>query len=102
MPSRGISQGDHLSPCLLLLCAEGLSKLLIEAEAWRLIRGVAVYRGSPQVSHLFFDDDIITLLRVNVSDCAFLMNLLHCYEKLSGQQVNMTISSLYLSPNIPT
>ena len=58
-PTRGLRQGDPLSPYLFLLCAEGLSALLRKAEQDRFIRGVAICRGGPRVSHLFFADNSI-------------------------------------------
>ena len=53
-PSRGIRQGDLLSPYLFLLCAEGLSGLLNKAKEKKMIKGVSVARNGPQVTHLFF------------------------------------------------
>jgi hypothetical protein len=43
--TRGIRQGDSLSPYLFLLCAEGLSHMLRKAEANGSIGGVAASRG---------------------------------------------------------
>ena len=43
--TRGIRQGDSLSPYLFLLCAEGLSYMLRKAEANGSIGGVATSRG---------------------------------------------------------
>ena len=57
LPSRGLRQGDPLSPYLFLFCAEGLTMLLRKAETDGIIRGVATSRGGPCISHLLFADD---------------------------------------------
>ena len=56
-PSRGIHQGDPISPYLFLLCAEGLIALLKKAESKGRIKGVSICRGAPKVSNLMFADD---------------------------------------------
>ena len=56
-PSKGIHQGDPLSPYLFLLCAEGFTALLKKAELEGRIKGVSIYRGSPKVTNLMFADD---------------------------------------------
>jgi hypothetical protein len=56
-PTRGHRQGDPLSPYLFLLCAEGLSNLLMHEEEVGGIDGVRVCINAPSVSHLLFVDD---------------------------------------------
>jgi hypothetical protein len=57
IPSRGLRQGDPLSPYLFLLCAEAFSSLLKKAEEDNLIQGVRICPNAPSVSHLLFADD---------------------------------------------
>lgn len=53
-PSRGLRQGDPLSPYLFLLCAEGLSSLLSKACHEGLISGAPISARGVHLSHLLF------------------------------------------------
>lgn len=52
--SRGLRQGDPISPYLFILVAEALSCLLSQAVSTNRIHGAHACRGGPEVSHLFF------------------------------------------------
>ena len=56
-PSRGLRQGDPLSPYLFLLCTEGFTSLLHNAEMEGQIRGVSICRRAPKITNLLFADD---------------------------------------------
>ena len=56
-PSRGIRQGDSISPYLFLLCAEGLTALLNKVESEGRIKGVSICRGAPKITNLMFVDN---------------------------------------------
>jgi hypothetical protein len=53
-PTRGLRHGDHLSPYLFLLVAEGLSSLLSQAEAEGKITGVLISARGVRLNHFFF------------------------------------------------
>jgi hypothetical protein len=52
LPTRGIRQGDPLSPYLFILCAEGLSTVLRRAEQEGSITGLQIAKGGTKINHL--------------------------------------------------
>ena len=99
VPSKGLRQGDPISPYLFLLCAEGLSAMLKKEEEEGYIKGVAVSRGALSISHLFFADDSIIFCRVSILECERVLKVLEDYERDSGQKVNKEKIALYFSKN---
>jgi hypothetical protein len=53
IPSRGIRQGDPISPYLFLLCTEGLSCLLQQRADQGELQGLRNGRLGPPISHLY-------------------------------------------------
>ncbi|XP_019182405.1 PREDICTED: uncharacterized protein LOC109177491 [Ipomoea nil] len=99
IPSRGLRQGDPLSPYLFIICAEGLSLLLQQAQIQGAIHGCRVARGAPSISHLFFADDSLLFFKANVQEASAIKQCLTRYENLSGQVVNYHKSSICYSKN---
>jgi hypothetical protein len=98
-PTRGLRQGDPLSPYLFLLCAEGLSSLLLYEEEVGGITGVRVCRNAPSVSHLLFADDSLILMKADTNNATSLQQVLDTYCANSGQLVSLAKSSIFFSPN---
>ncbi|KAL5577529.1 hypothetical protein UlMin_019228 [Ulmus minor] len=98
-PSRGIRQGDPLSPYLFVICAHGFSELLINFERQNLFKGVKIAPSCPSITHLFFADDSLIFCRAKRADCFQLRQCLVLYEKASGQSINFDKSALSFSPN---
>ena len=87
-PSRGIKQGDPLSPYLFLLCVEGLLAMLRKAEESHQLRGIKSSQQRVCISHLLFADDSLLFCRATVEECQRLLDLLEIYEAASGQAIN--------------
>jgi hypothetical protein len=98
-PSRGLRQGDPLSPYLFLLVAEGLSTMLVGAEREGKITGVPFSGGRLRLSHLFFADDSLLFVRANFTEWACLLGILSWYEKASDQKLNAAKTSIFFSKN---
>ena len=100
VPSRGIRQGDPLSPYLFLLCSEGLNALIQHAVNEDKIRGYSLCRYGPKISHLFFADDSLLFCCAQISDIYAIQEILELYEKASGQCINKEKTTLFFSKTV--
>jgi hypothetical protein len=99
VPSRGIRQGDPLSPYLFLLVAEGLSSLMNRAKEEGRITGVLIAIGGTRLSHIFFAYDSLLFCRATFPEWINLTQLLRVYELASGQKLNANKTSIFFSKN---
>lgn len=98
-PTRGIRQGDPLSPYLFILGAEGLSSLFSRAVDQGVLKGCP---SAPKVHHLFFADDNFLFGEATEVECNNFQALLKIYELASGQRINLQKSSVVFSRNVHT
>ena len=100
-PTKGIKQGDPLSPFLFLLCTEGLNGLIKKAELQGDIHGYSLCRRGPKLTHLLFANDSLIFCRSTMEECDKVLDLLHKYEEASGQKVNRSKTSLFFRNFVP-
>lgn len=98
IPTRGLRQGDPLSPYLFLLCTEGLIGLLSHAEQSGELIGVKVCHEAPTVSNLLFADDSLILMKADIGNANCLKRILEEYCAASGQLVSEAKSSKKKKP----
>ncbi|KAK3225473.1 hypothetical protein Dsin_005335 [Dipteronia sinensis] len=99
-PSRGLRQGDPLSPYLFLICVEGLSSLIHKALSSKKISGFKCSRKGPNISHLFFADDNLIFTKADDNNCLEVRKVLETYSSASGQLVNYGKSAMCFSASI--
>ena len=87
-PSRGIRQGDPLSPYLFILCMDYLGQLIekkCHAKLWQLVKAS---QGGPSFSHLLFSDDILLFAKADHINCSAIRDVLDEFCNLSKQSLS--------------
>jgi hypothetical protein len=100
--SRGLRQGDPLSPLLFIVVMEALSKMLSGAVDSGRLSCFSMGSRPPMIniSHLLFADDILVFCEANPDHLRFLRVLLVCFEAVSSLKVNLAKSLLVPVGNV--
>ena len=99
-PSRGIRQGDPLSPYLFILCMEYLGHLIEGKCTTKDWNPVKASRSGPPFSHLFFADDLVLFATADVDNCSTINSVLQEFCSKSGLKVSVNKSRVFFSPNV--
>jgi hypothetical protein len=84
--SRGIRQGDPISPYLFWLAAEGLSCLLKARDESLNLSGIKVAQSALAVNHLLFADDSLLFFKATRGCAEEVNKVLQMYLKLLGSE----------------
>jgi len=99
-PTRGIRQGDLLSPFLFLLCTKGLHGLITKAARAKEINGFSLCKRGLKLTHIFFANDNLLFYKANLQECGNVLKILSDYEVVLGQKINREKTSLFFSKSI--
>jgi len=95
--SRGLRQGDPLSPLLFVMVMEVFSRMTYAAVDSGRLSGFSVGSSSQvamKVSHLLFADDTLIFCDPVVDQVRDLRCLLLCFEAVSGLRINLSKSEM--------
>ena len=95
--SRGLRQGDPLSPYLFIMGEEVLSRMLIVVEGEGKIHGMKVSRSALSLSHLFFANDSLIFCDAPMMEVKEIKDNIDDDCSVSGQLVNFNKSTAYFS-----
>uniref|UniRef100_A0A2N9F0T2 Reverse transcriptase domain-containing protein n=1 Tax=Fagus sylvatica TaxID=28930 RepID=A0A2N9F0T2_FAGSY len=95
--SRGLRQGDPLSPLLFVIVMEALSRLLDRAVREGLFSGFLVGTSagnSLMLSHLLFADDTLIFCGADSDQVTNLRHVFTWFEAVSGLKINLSKSEI--------
>ncbi|CAJ2627891.1 unnamed protein product [Trifolium pratense] len=100
IPTRGIRQGDPLSPYMFVICMERLSHIItdqVEANYWKPMRAG---RYGPQISHLLFVGDLLLFAEASIDQAHCVMHCLDLFCQAFGQKINTQKTQIFFSKNV--
>ena len=94
-PSRGLRQGDPLSPFLFILMMEGLGKAINYAKALGKIKGIQLKENGQTMTHQQFLDDTMLHGIPTVKEALAYKKILNKFALATGMEVNLSKSIFF-------
>ncbi|XP_060188598.1 uncharacterized protein LOC132617573 [Lycium barbarum] len=86
--SRGLKQGDPLSPALFIIAAETLTRALNYLHHNERFASFSMHKKGPQINHLSYADDLVLFTSADRISIKLIMKQLKLYQRASGQEIN--------------
>ncbi|PNY03672.1 ribonuclease H [Trifolium pratense] len=93
--TRGVRQGDPLSPLLFCIAEEVLSRSISNALLNGELSLMTLCRNTPIPFHVLYADDIMVFCKGSKKNIRCLMRIFHAYGQISGQVINTQKSKFY-------
>lgn len=95
LPSRGLKQGDPLSPFLFILMMEGLGRTIKHAKVTGKIQGLQLSENGQALTHQQFVDDTMLQGIPTVKEALAYKQILNDFTKATGMEVNLSKSKIF-------
>jgi len=99
-PSRGLRQGDPLSPYLFLFVADALSTVLQKEITRGEVEELRVSRNAPGISHLLFADDAMLFFKAKREQAEKIMRILQVFQQGTGQLLSPAKCSILVRESL--
>ncbi|XP_057790437.1 uncharacterized protein LOC131007314 [Salvia miltiorrhiza] len=99
--SRGVRQGDSLSPILFGIAEDALSKLFHNCVGSGHLAPMPLQRGVSFPTHLLYVDDILVFCIASVSNAETLHRIFEYYGLISGHIVSKEKSQVLFFDRVP-
>jgi hypothetical protein len=93
--SRGIRQGDPLSPFLFVLMAEGLGRYIKSVVLEGNLKGLPLHNIRPSPSHSQFVDDTLLMNSATTREAQKLNSILSDFTEASGMTLDLDKSKIF-------
>ena len=100
--SRGLRQGDPLSPFLFIIMAEAFGRAFLRAQIEKKINGVPVTSNVPNITHQQYADDTILPSESTIEEATNIKTIIQSYSEASGQSINANKSEIHFLNIDPT